>query len=410
MKVLHLVAGGLNGGAARGALWLHQALLEQGVQSSLLNDMPGSTDYPGVIAPPDTVQEKLGRILRGRLDSGLSSLYRHRVRTIFSTGWPGVDFRKHDAYKLADIVHLHWINAGFVNLKHLARVDKPIVWTMRDMWPMTGGCHLAMDCQRYVSGCGKCPQLGSNSLYDLSWLVMWRKTKYLPKSLQLVGISHWLTECAQKSHVFKGFKLATIPNCLDINEFSPINKDTARDILGLPRDKPIVLAGAQYPDLSWKGFNELLAALEICESKFELLFFGKIKSSNFKDLSKPWRSVGFVNDSLALRILYSAADVFVAPSLMEAFGKTLAESLACGTPVVAFDATGPRDIVTHQVDGYLAEPFSPKALADGIQWVLDHDDPQRLSKAAREKVLSKFDCRVVAQQYKVLYEQVLATR
>ena len=119
--------------------------------------------------------------------------------------------------------------------------------------------------------------------------------------------------------------------------------------------------------------------------------------------------LGFLSDTLSLRLLYAAADVFVAPSLMDAFGKTLAEAMACGTPVVCFDATGPKDIVEHRVTGYKATPFDPADLAAGIQWVLDlprewHD---ALRRDARERAVKRFDSRVIAGQYKALYEEML---
>jgi len=119
-----------------------------------------------------------------------------------------------------------------------------------------------------------------------------------------------------------------------------------------------------------------------------------------------YKNFGFLYDLVSLRLLYSGADVFVAPSIMDAFGKTIAESMACGTPVVCFDVTGPKDIVTHKIDGYLAKPFDTDDLANGIEWIINNEDYDKLCRNAREKVLREFDSKVVARKYIKLYEEV----
>ncbi len=128
-----------------------------------------------------------------------------------------------------------------------------------------------------------------------------------------------------------------------------------------------------------------------------------IKESGFD-----YKSLGFLHDTISLRLAYSASDVFVAPSLMDAFGKTLAESMACGTPVVCFDATGPRDIVDHKVNGYKASPYMAEDLAAGIDCVLsDENRHKELCINAMEKAVACFDIKKVARQYAALYREVL---
>ena len=329
---------------------------------------------------------------------------------IFSSGLFGYDFTKHPSYKWADIINLHWINGGCVKIKCISKVKKAIVWTMRDMWPITGGCHISMNCNKYKYGCGYCEQLGSKIKYDLSWYIIRKKKKYIPKHLVLVGISNWISDCAKKSYLFKNYRVVTLYNNVDCQEFSPINKNLSKKILGISQDKKIILAGGTGLNTIYKGFNKYLEAVEKFhdKSKYFLLFFGRLDESLVGKLGLDYKNLGYLNDIISLRLAYSAANVFVAPSIIETFGKTLAESMACGTPVVCFNATGPKDIVTHKVDGYLAKPYDATDLANGIEWVLeDNTRLKELSKSARTKVINEFDVIKIAEKYKDLYEDIL---
>lgn len=408
MKVLNLVSGDLTGGAARGAYWLHKGLVAQGVDSKLM--ISGRTqEYDSSIVSLSTTKfERVKSIIRGQIDALILKRYKNRTGNIFSTGLVGFDFTKTEAYKQADIIHLHWVNAGMVNIKHLSKVDKPIVWTLRDMWPLTGGCHYSLDCEKYKTGCGSCPQLGSSNPKDLSQFVLNRKLKYVPKSLTAVGISHWLTDEVKNSLLFKDHTCLTILNNIDTYEFQKIDKAIARQILGISTEKQIVLCGSTNLKDFYKGFQKYLDALpRLDPEKVMLCFFGRFDKSLIEQYGFEYKSFGYLNDNISLNLVYAAADVFVAPSIQEAFGKTLAESQCSGTPVVCFDATGPKDIVDHKVTGYKAEPFSPEDLASGINWVLEHENSEYLAQAARDKVLREFDSQVVARKYVELYRKMV---
>ena len=408
MKILHIVAGDLTGGAARGAYWLHLGLRELAIDSKIVINGRETFGDKNVMSIVENTQSKILNRIRSQLDVLPTLFYQNRQKVIFSTGFVGFDFTKTREYEEADIIHLHWINNGFVNIKHLSKISKPIVWTMRDMWPMTGGCHYSMRCERYKTGCGKCAQLNSSLRYDLSKMVLNRKARSIPKNTIFVGISDWLSEKARESYLLSSFDVRTIHNCINTKDFFPIDKQVARMILGIDTDKKIILAGAQSINDFYKGFDKFIEAIQrLDENKYYLCFFGKLNTKLVDRSGFEYKDFGFLHDSVLLRLLYSAADVFVAPSLMDAFGKTLAESMACGTPVVCFDATGPKDIVDHQVNGYKAVPFDSSDLANGIDWVFQSPDYLTLSKNAREKVLRCFDSRVVAKQYVKLYESVL---
>ena len=410
MRVLHLVSGSLDRGAARGAYWLHKALLETDVNSILVTNTQDNSGGSTVVSIGESPWDKIKYPLLRRLGSLPVRFYPKRKPWIFNTGFTGVDFTKLPEYHQADVVHLHWIN-NLVAMRTLRKVKKPIVWTMRDMWPLTGGCHYAMDCDRYKVGCGRCQQLQSNREWDLSRLIVTNKLTSLPRQLRGVAISHWLSECASSSRVFADIPVQMISNNIDTREFSPVAVDKARKMLKLPADKKIIMVGAQSVTVFFKGFDLFLKAMKgVKEERVHVVTFGLDAGREIAQLGVSQTHLGFLSDTQTLRLAYAAADVFVAPSLMDAFGKTLAEAQACGTPVVCFDATGPKDIVEHQVTGYKASPFEPLDLAKGIKWVLDLSMEQHevMRSLSRKRAVERFDSRAIACQYKSLYEEMLA--
>ena len=411
MNILHIVAGNLNAGAARGAYWLHLGLIQQGISSKILTNSSNSTDDPNVETILNNTRSKIFSSIQFRLDRLPLMLYRNRKQVVFSTSLGGLDFSKHALYDWADIVHLHWINGGFVNIRHLKKIKKPIIWTLRDMWPMTGGCHYSFNCEKFKIGCGNCPQLKSNCEYDLSKLIIRRKKNYYPKNMRIVGISPWISSLAIKSEVFSNFTINTIFNGINCNDFYPIEKKLAQKALGINTNKKIVLVGAQNIKDYYKGFPKFLEAVkQLDKDNIFLVFFGRLNNQIAHNFGFEYKNFGFINDIVSMRLIYSAADVFVAPSIMEAFGKTLAEAMACGTPVVCFNATGPKDIVDHMINGYKAKPFESQDIYNGIQWVLNHYLAKSLSSKAREKVVNTFDNRIIAKQYIDLYNTLTEER
>ena len=410
-RVLHLVAGDLNGGAARGAYWLHRAQRRIGIDSIMLTNAGSNLGDDSVIVLGETPAQKLKFSLMRQLGKLPLQLYPKRNSEIFHTGFEGIDVTNQAVYQQADIVHLHWIN-GLVRIAALRKIQKPVVWTLRDMWPLTGGCHYSMGCDRYTVGCGQCPQLQSRKARDLSTRIVRNKRKSFPKKLWVIGISDWLSQCASDSAVFAGFPIQTIGNNVDTREFFPEDRMLARQILGLRVDKKILLIGAQHIKDFYKGFDLFLEALkDLPDNNLHVLTFGKNLGDALTGLGAAHTDLGFLSDMPSLRMAYSAADVLVAPSRMEAFGKTLVEAMACGTPVVCFDATGPKDIVEHKLNGYKAKPFDPSELALGIQWVLNRppSEYEALCQSARERVEKCFDARVIAERYYALYARILAS-
>lgn len=407
MNILHIVAGELNGGAARGAYWLHQALHSIGVDSKVLTNSKDTLSDSTVISVTQKSSQKLKHSILQRLGKLPVRLYLKRKNNIFNTGFEGINLNRFSAYRKADIIHLHWIN-GMVSMKSIKNINKPVVWTMRDMWPMTGGCHYSMGCTNYKTGCGQCEELNSNLKLDLSRYILHQKRKYLSKKIKMIGISEWLTTQARESYIFRDFDVRTIYNNINTNDYYPINKLKARNTLEIRTDKKIILVGSIKLNDNYKGIGKYLDALKMLDNnQYYLCFFGEVDKFIEDKLDHEYNNFGLLKDIATQRLVYSSADVFVSPSLMDAFGKTLAESMACGTPVVCFDNAGPGEIVTHLVDGYKAIPFEPQSLAEGIKWVTSSSDYESLCINARDNVVKRFDSTVIAEKYIKLYEEVL---
>lgn len=314
-----------------------------------------------------------------------------------------------------EIIHLHWINQGFLSLKEiekLIRLGKPIVWTMHDMWPCTAICHYSWDCDHFHKECGMCPFLDSGNANDLSHKV-WKKKRFLASSsIQLVTVSSWLAKQARASSLTKNLDIKVIPNVIDTSLFYQRDQSEMRKFFSIPLDKQIILMGAARLDDSIKGFQYLKEAINILSQNrndIMLVLFGSIKYEEpfFKDLSIPYLSLGLLKDSNQISRLYSAADVTVVPSLFETFGQTLIEAMACGCPAVSFNNSGQTDIIDHKVNGYLAEYKSSQDLAAGISWILDNKDYQSLKNACIKKVYENYTEQVVAEQYIELYRNLL---
>lgn len=406
MKVLHIVAGELSKGAARGAAWLHQGLLANNCESRVLSMYP-SSEYDNVssIVGAGTIGSMM-RKAHLLVDVAPSMLYPKRVGLFGSAMW-GFDIFKHEWYQWADIIHLHWVNLGMLSLRQISKIDKPVVWTLRDMWGFTGGCHYSLECEKYSSGCGACPRLGSSWQWDLSSINYKRKEKYLSGNIQPVAISNWLADCVNQSKIMSTKEVETIHNCVDMDLFSRVDNISARQELGWEQNDKVVLCGAFGLGSKWKGFAKFSSACKEIKSNVKIAVFGDTDSLSVEDREFIDYDLGIIKDDGEIVEAYSAADVFVAPSLQEAFGKTLIEAMSCQTPVVAFNATGPADIVAHQETGYLAEPFSSASLASGIDWVLENNHNNKLGLASRERVGKHFSKSVIAKKYIDVYNKTM---
>jgi len=418
MKIVMLNTSDRQGGAAIAASRLREALIQNGVDVTMIVREKTSDD-PGILSVNDSwLRRKLNLFRFGweRLVIFTRNGFSRKKLFQVSIADTGIDFSKIPEVRNADIIHLHWINQGLLSLEGLRKLfalGKPIVWTLHDMWPLTGICHHAWTCERYQTECGRCPFLGSTKAEDLSTRIFREKKKIYNDNLTLVPVSRWLQEKCSASALTHGLTATVIPNTIDTKFFTPGNKAESRRKLGLPVDKKIVVMGAARIDDPIKGFALLKEALEQLDPKRQddllLVLFGTIKDEDgiLFDLPVDFNWQNRISDPDQLKALYRSADVVVSSSHYETFGQTLSEAMACGCPAVSFGNSGQQDIIDHLQNGYLARYPDATDLAAGIQWILDSPAPEELSRAAREKTLRSFTIAQVGQQYLSLYQSLL---
>lgn len=410
VKVLHLSSFDLVGGAARAAHRIHQGLLRIGTPSQMLVQYKVGGDRT-----TQTVEGRIATRFRSFINSTALNTYPQRQQQLFSPQWVPDAIAPKIAQINPDIINLHWVCNSFLQIETLAKFNKPLVWTLQDMWAFTGGCHYSEGCDRYRTACGHCPQLQSNKDNDLSRWVWQRKANaWKDLNLTIVAPSVWMAKCARSAALFQGLRIEVIPFALDTQQFKPIDSKVARDLLNLPQDKQLVLFGAiNATSDTRKGFHLLQAALKQLSQdgwsdRLELVVFGSTAPDKPVDLGFKVHYLGRLQDDVSLCVAYAAADVMVAPSIEEAFGQTASESLACGTPVVVFRDTGLEDIVDHQRQGYTAHHSDTEDLARGIAWVLeDQERHDSLRCAARKKTLQEYDIELQAERYLNLFNQIL---
>lgn len=412
MKIAMLNTFDGGGGAARSAYRLHQGLLRSGVASCFVSQYNKRTD-PAIVCGTSRV-EKLIALLRPLADMLPMKLYQKRDRRQpFSTAYVPVAQRVRQAVAEADVLHLHWVVHGFINIPFLRQARRPIVWTLHDSWAFTGGCHLPAGCRRYQEACGACPQLGSRREADLTRLNWQRKLRaWRDVDMIVVTPSNWLAACVRSSSLFAGRRVEVIPNGIDTDVFKPLDRLACRRILNLPDDKHLILFGAMGATSDEnKGFELLrqaMAALprQVAGKECMLVVFGA-QRLDLPDLNIEVRFMGTLTDDIALSVLYATADVMVVPSRQENLPNTIMEAMACGTPTVAFRTGGIPDLIEHQHSGYLAEPFDTGDLARGIAWTLKQSGlDSGLGIHCRRKVEREFALDVVTARYVRLYSEL----
>jgi len=394
---------------------LHRSLIHIGCESSIITGAKSIIDKD--LIQPCTLSEKMSAVtgvLRERL---YKRLFYEKNTTYFSLNIGPRLLQNSWLKKIyetkTDLIHLHWIGNGFIPLRDLIKLKKPIVWTMHDFWPITGGCHVIGECCRFKEHCGFCPQIGSNKKRDLSNKIFKiKEIIYNKLDLTIIAPSKWVESEAKKSPLLNHIKIVRIPNAIDTTVFKPINKKFAREILNLDSEKQIIafgaISGTSDPN---KGFNLLIEAIKIVSDQNKnllLLIFGASVPKNVYDFGCETKYIGKLSDDITLSLVYAAADIVVVPSKQESFSQVSSESIACGTPVVAFDSTGPKDIIDHKKNGYLARSYDSNDLANGILWILE--DKERwnlLSVNARDKAVTYFSYDVVGTRHKELYDEIL---
>jgi glycosyltransferase involved in cell wall biosynthesis len=415
MRVVHVSTHDITGGAARAAFRLHEGLRAIGVESTMFVGHKASASPQVIQAQPSGPWTKLRAKVRfSRIQRDIAPYQSTRPKGF-------EDFHDDRACDVAfvrqlpptDIVHLHFVS-GFIDersfLAGLPR-DIPVVWTAHDMAPLTGGCHYDAGCGRYTSQCGRCPQLGSSREKDLSRAVWTRRRKslsFVRDRLQFVVASRWMEQQVKRSTLCSDFPVECIPFGLDCNVFRPIEKASCRTALGINPLSRVVLFVSDYVTNRRKGLSVLLDALTRISSSEAI---NVISVGNNPPPATPgivMQHLGAIANDRLLALAYNAADVFVAPSLQEAFGQTVLEAMACGVPVIGFDTGGIPDLVQDGKTGYLCPVGDADALAATIDRVLGNEDHCRvMSDEARKIVVRQYPLTHQAERYLAVYDRLL---
>lgn len=419
MKIVHLSTYDVAGGAGRAAHRLHTGLRQAGIHSSMFVREARTKDDSVVTFEP--TQKFWGRVERRLRRAGIRRNLSPSVSDESAQFEPFRSDRSEyggdvmSQLPTCDVINLHWI-VDFVDYPSFFRAipkGKRVVWTLHDMNAFTGGCHYDLGCGRYLSRCGQCPQLQSEVTHDLSTMI-WDRKKALfsrinPDQIHIATPSSWLADEVKRSPVLNRFPVSVIPYGVDLEDFAPRNQQSARDVFGIPQKAKVVLFVADGLPLYRKGLGTLGEALERIAHRVPNLFLICVGHNDPPPgLRVPWIHLGFVNNDRLLSNIYSAADVFVIPSLQDNLPNTVLESMACSTPVVGFEVGGIPDMVQHGKTGLLARPHDTQELENAIIELLKN--PQRrslLSANCRRVAVHRYSLERQAIRYYQLYKQLL---
>ena len=421
MKILQVSTYDIRGGAARAANRLHRGLRHMGQDCCMLvRYKETDDDFVSALDQKQETDEK-AFFLEVPIQEQYISAHRTDIsNTLFSLPYPGYDISRSPLVQNADIINLHWVSQfqSPVTLKHVFALGKPVVYTLHDQWAFTGGCHYASGCKKYQSSCNACPQL-ANDPFSLSEAILRDKeVLFQNANLTIVTPSRWMGHCARESCLFKSLRVEVIANSLETDLYSPLPKDQAKARLEIPDDTVTFLFGAIDGTEKRKGFTELIGAMKssleneffqelLRKDRLRLICFGR-PNDQLESMGIPVVSLGRLGTDEEIGDVYSAADIFILPSLEDNLPNTILESMSCATPVVAFDVGGVSDMVTDGVNGLLVKAFDTRQMGEAIVTLaLDPEKRLSMGKAGRERALRDYTLDVQAGNYLNLYDDLL---
>jgi glycosyltransferase involved in cell wall biosynthesis len=407
MNILHLSTEYNLGGSGRAAYRIHSSLLQRGHASRMLvsRNMPDAPDAAPIWGSlPWRAADWAAR----RATDALSLQY-----LFLPSSWRML---QHPWFRAADVVQLYNTHGGYFSHSVLGMASrrKPFVWRLSDMWPFTGHCCYSYDCDRWMTGCGSCPLLTDDpALRTDRTALLWRTKRriYAKANVTLVAPSRWIAGLAQQSPLVRHWALEVIPNGIDLGLFRPIDRQAAREVLGLPQGEQVVLFSSVDTQAYRKGGTFVAEALRSLKGRttkpIRLLVVGWGARQWQAAVDMPVIAIDMVKDDHLLAALYSAADLFLHPALADNLPNGVLESLACGTPVVAFDVGGVGEAVRHMQTGYLARYKDAADLGQGIAILLEQADlRQRMGRRSREIAETEYDMGLQAKRFEDLYLNV----
>lgn len=389
-KILHINYSDSKSGAAIAAKRHCEAMIKAGYEVRMLVARKSGNEkyiYQATSSPLKSFLYKLTVKASKLFVNSILKPYASFSYPIFS-----IRISKHSLVKWADVIYIHWVAGGMMNEKEIERIlktGKPVRWFMHDMNPITGGCHHALSCKKYLSTCSNCPQLDNRiNFIDFAKLQYLRRERIFSKyhNLEAYTPSKWLGECVTKSGLWKNKKVVVFPNVIDLNIFKSIDKENALNFFKLDGKKRIVLLGAVGWNSPYKGAHLLIDTLNYLPSEeYEALIFGD-KGEMSDKIRIHCNYTGYISNPQSLIMAYNAADVFVSSSIAENFPNVILEAMSCGLPCVAFNVGGIPDLIKHKENGYLANPRDFRDLATGIEYICSM--PEEKKKEIKKSAVS----------------------
>lgn len=419
MKVLHISTFEKRGGAALAAYRLHRGMVKSKACRSYMLVRTKETKDARVfsVVPSREWADRLRRLIGRRMVARERKRYAvplSRVE-IFSDDqgcWRDNILPQLQGF---DILQLHWISQ-FLNFKRFFRavpLHVPVVWRLADKNPFTGGCHYDAGCGRFAQACGDCPQLDCQMERDWSREIWLRKKEALDRlsehRLHMVALNEWMAGQVKRSSLMGRFDCSVIPNGVDLDEFYPINPTAAREALGIPKDSQVLAFVAESTENSRKGFRLFIEALDHLRGREKLFLLVVGGKDDLPEMPWPCLNVENVFCVALLREIYSAAHIFVIPSIEDNQPNTVLEAMACGTPVVGFRVDGIPEMVDEGRTGLLAAQGNAKELAQAISFLLDNEkDRVSMGFQARRRAEKTFSREDQVRKYVELYSRLMA--
>ncbi len=427
MRIIHLTNNDFDG-AGRAVLTLHQALNACGCDSQML------------VYRKKSKVEKVVELVKGHPVKSVLNVFKyhwhyinlviHRLRrkyytlkcepkTLINFNLPAVSFNRLRSYlKGADIICLHSVQ-DFLSARLIRRIydvfKTPMVWTTMDIEPLTGGCHFNAGCEKFKEKCEECPQLGvqlRNDVIAKHWEE--KRSMFADIPLTFVAPTSWSHEQCHKSLLSRNRRIEKILIGINDKEFMMGDKTQAREDLGLPLNKKIILYGCFNLNDPRKGGKHLLGALKLLmqrlsaeeKDNFALVTFGNANGFAADQIGCPWINLGLLDDNRKIVKAYQACDIFACPSIDDCGPMVINEAIMCGSRVIAFNRGVAPDFITSPQTGYLVDCYDEEDFSRGLYQTLfefEEDVAKTDIKAAREKILPE----KYAENYKNLFKELM---
>jgi glycosyltransferase involved in cell wall biosynthesis len=408
MRILQ-VAYELSGdGGSNAVVRLHRGLENAGIDSRVLcyytDELTSGVAKWQLPSWQQRVDARLRRLsqrlgLNGLLDASSRSLTRHQ------------------AFREADLLVIQGVYAvvSYLALPRLT-ADKPAVIPLHDMWTFTGHCYHSFECERWKSGCGRCPHPEVTPAIRrdstrLEWFL--KNWAYRRSRLAVIAPSTWIAGLAKQS-MLGHFPIHHIPHGVDTDAYRPLDRTTCREALGIPRDKKAIAFATADLRMPIKGPDLLLEVIRALptavRSETVLILLGHHGTYLAHHAEIPVVNLGFVSSDRLKAVALSAADLFVYPTRADTFPYAVLESIACGTPVVSFSVGGVPDIVRNGKTGLAVPPGDVRALRDAtVQLLTDESRLARLRTECRAVAEREFTLDLQVERYVDVFRKTLGS-